>query len=253
MGNNKNHLANVDIFNDTLNLIENIDTNSVTTKHNFTEIVSGFNIRQGEISVIPLDTISAAQQTLGRTCVLNMASSKTAGGGVRDGRVAQEECLFRCTNLAETIIQDFYPLSITEGLYTKDAIIIKNSDYEYIEPVSIDCVTVPAIDKTKNIIDDWSVVKHGTGWEINTNYEYNTKMKIKLMLSLAYLNNCDNIILGAWGCGVFKNDPQTIANFFHEILVLEEYKYMFNKVIFAVINDNNSVGNNYEIFKNILS
>jgi uncharacterized protein (TIGR02452 family) len=78
-------------------------------------------------------------------------------------------------------------------------------------------------------------------------------MKIKLMLSLAYLNNCDNIILGAWGCGVFKNDPQTIANFFHEILVLEEYKYMFNKVIFAVINDNNSVGNNYEIFKNILS
>ena len=72
------------------------------------------------------------------------------------------------------------------------------------------------------------------------------------MLSLAHKMNCKNIILGAWGCGVYGNDPEIISGYFHEVLVSECYSSLFNKVIFAIINDENSVGNNYEIFKNRL-
>ena len=53
------------------------------------------------------------------------------------------------------------------------------------------------------------------------------------------------------GCGVFGNDPVNIATWFKEILT-EGYYKSFKNVIFAVINDHNSVSNNYQIFKNII-
>ena len=45
----------------------------------------------------------------GKTAVLNMASSKRKGGGVENGSMAQEECLFRCSNLF-TIQDNLYPI-----------------------------------------------------------------------------------------------------------------------------------------------
>lgn len=77
------------------------------------------------------------------------------------------------------------------------------------------------------------------------------KNKIRLILSLAIKNDVKNIILGAWGCGVFKNNPVQIANFFKEVLD-EGYNSYFDNVVFAIINDHNSVDNNLEIFKSIL-
>jgi uncharacterized protein (TIGR02452 family) len=68
------------------------------------------------------------------------------------------------------------------------------------------------------------------------------------MLSLAIKNNTKNIILGAWGCGVFKNDPDVISKLFYKILVIEGYSNYFDSVVFAIINDRNSVGNNFDIF-----
>jgi uncharacterized protein (TIGR02452 family) len=70
---------------------------------------------------------------------------------------------------------------------------------------------------------------------------------VNLIVNSAAKNDCDIIILGAWGCGAFKNEPEIVADIFKT--VLKEKRYLFNKVIFAVINDRNSVGNNFEIFK----
>ena len=38
--------------------------------------------------------------------------------------------------------------------------------------------------------------------------------RIEKVLSLCAKNNNRTLILGAWGCGVFQNDPNTIANLF---------------------------------------
>ena len=62
-------------------------------------------------------------------------------------------------------------------------------------------------------------------------------------------SDCETIVLGAWGCGVFKNNPETIATLFKE--VIEEGTTTKN-VVFAVINDHNSFADNYSIFKKIL-
>jgi uncharacterized protein (TIGR02452 family) len=88
--------------------------------------------------------------------------------------------------------------------------------------------------------------KYYNAKEVEGNYEAIMKKKMNAMLDAAAVNNCKNIIIGAWGCGVFKNDPATVANLFKE--VLESKRYFFEKIVFAIINDTNSVGNNYQIF-----
>lgn len=196
--------------------------------------------RAGEIIVEPLDTVSALAKYVneGKTAVLNMASNKRKGGGVEKGAMAQEECLFRCSNLF-TIPDEFYPLMIDEFIYTHQAIFVKGGDYGIIWPMDADVITMAAPNMN---VDN----KYYNAKEVEGNYEAIMKKKMNAMLDVAAVNNCKNIILGAWGCGVFKNDPQTVANLFKE--VLETKRYLFDNVVFAVINDNNSVGNNYQIF-----
>ncbi|HLM59574.1 MAG TPA: TIGR02452 family protein, partial [Pyrinomonadaceae bacterium] len=41
------------------------------------------------------------------------------------------------------------------------------------------------------------------------------------------------LILGAWGCGVFQNDPQMIARIFNELLK-GEFANCFERVIMAI-------------------
>ena len=204
------------------------------------------------ITVWGTDTVTAATKyaNIGKTCVLNMASAKTAGGGVADGETAQEECLFRCSNLSESITQDMYPLAEDDALYTKNAIFFKDKDYNDMKMVKVDVVTVAAVnlninaryDEKNEVWIDGIIPQPDNYWEL-------TKMKIRTMLSLAAKNKCKFIILGAWGCGVFKNEPVDISEAFYEVLVDEGYERLFTQVVFAIINDNNSVANNLEIFK----
>mmetsp|Transcript_136711 Transcript_136711/g.424724 ORF Transcript_136711/g.424724 Transcript_136711/m.424724 type:complete len:117 (-) Transcript_136711:15-365(-) len=44
-----------------------------------------------------------------------------------------------------------------------------------------------------------------------------------------------DIVLGAWGCGVFGNDPSTVAGIFRDKL-LNEFRGRFRKVVFAVLD-----------------
>jgi len=200
--------------------------------------------KESKVTVEPIDTISALEKyaPLGRTAVLNMASSIKKGGGVAKGAMAQEECLFRCSNLF-TIPDEFYPLDVHEFIYTHDATFVKSANFK---PISIkaDVLTIaaPNINKENKYYTPKDFFKYS--------YEELISIKIDEMFNSAHHFGCKNIILGAWGCGVFKNDPTTIAIAFKKTL---QYKrYMFNNVVFAIINDNNSVGNNYQVFSDII-
>jgi uncharacterized protein (TIGR02452 family) len=103
---------------------------------------------------------------------------------------------------------------------------------------------MPAINLNKTHIDNLQ------NQDSVLNYEQIMIEKIEKMFDIAAFHLCDNIILGAWGCGVFKNDPKVIAGFFNK--VIEKKRMLFDNIVFAVINDNNSVANNYEIFKNTI-
>jgi len=232
----------VNVFQDTLENSKEL-TNSITSKHTFDEILGAkLGMFKPNISVINSDSVSALVEysKYGKTCVLNMASYKRPGGGVYNGARAQEECLFRCSNLIHVVPNSFYPLEENETLYTKDAIFFKDKEYDYMDPVVCDVVTIAAINLNEN-------AKYDPVQNIK-DYRNVTKDKIRLMISLAAKNGVQNLILGAWGCGVFKNDPNLMSQYFSEVLIGEGYSVDFKNVVFAVINDHNSVGNNYDIF-----
>ena len=233
----------ISVFQDTFDFSENM-LNSITTKHTFSEIITPSKSisNKKNIKVINSDSVSAltAYSSNGKTCVLNMASYKRPGGGVKNGARAQEECLFRCSNLTHVVPETYYPLKPNECLYTENAVFFKDVNYEHMGVVIVDVVTIAAINLN-------SFAKYDDDQK-DLDYMSITKNKIRLMLSLAVKNDVKNIILGAFGCGVFKNDPQIMSNLFHEILLREGYSNYFDNVVFAIINDHNSVGNNFNIF-----
>ena len=232
----------IEIYEDTVSKSLTMDTDSVTTKHTFKDIETG-NSPVGKVTVINSDTVSALVEyyKLGKTGVINMASFKRPGGGVAKGSVAQEECLFRCSTIHKDISTDLYPLKEDEALLTKDVMFFKDKYYQTMYPAFADVVTIAAFNLNK-----FGGNKAKT-FENEPEYEQVMRDKIRLMLSL--FKGCENIILGAWGCGVFKNDPERVANMFKGEL---KNNYNFKNVVFAVINDNNSVDNNYKIFKRVL-
>ena len=113
------------------------------------------------------------------------------------------------------------------------------------KPVQCDILTIAAINLNKYAkYDDLQQMS-------DSDYEKLTKEKIRLMLTIPSNNQIENLILGAWGCGVFDNDPAKISRYFKEV-ILDGYGSNIKRIIFAIINDHNSVGNNFEIFKNTL-
>jgi uncharacterized protein (TIGR02452 family) len=231
----------ISVFEDTKNIVESTKEFqlSKTSKHTFDEISKPINIDLiANIQTINSDTVSDAfkYSKIGKTAILNMASYNRPGGGVANGAKAQEECLFRCSNLYKVIPISHYPLNINEGLYTKDALFFKDKDYNRIDPFKVDVITIAAINLSKS-----------NSYDILENYREITMKKISLMFDMALKNGCRNIILGAWGCGVFNNNPIDIANMF-DTVIMKHYYYCFDNIVFAVINDHNSVSDNFEVF-----
>lgn len=230
---------------------------TVTSKYSIEDM--GFRpIRGGVISVWNTDSISAAikarqKDPYAKICMLNMASRKRPGGGVRNGARAQEEDLFRCTTLGMDIPEKHYPLEEHEYLYTESAYIIKDADYERVFPVEIDVVSMPAINLN---VGKWNEEKNDYDTEIQEKPQgYATMMikKIRAICGHAASRGCNTLILGAWGCGVFKNEPDEVALFFKTVLEHEGFATQFKQIIFPVINDKNSRDNNYEAFKKVFS
>ena len=231
----------IEVYTDTIAFAETLPRITETTLHTFEEIQTFKSENKNNISVENIDGISALSKYAGtgKFAILNMASPKTPGGGVKKGSKAQEEGLFRCSDLGLAITTEHYPLQDNQMLYTKNATFFKGFNYEYMQPVVSDVITIAAFKIIDGVFPD--------------NYEEVTKNKIRLMLTLPHLNGVDNLIIGAWGCGVYKNDPYTIASYFKEILNGEGYAGLYNKVLFAVINDHNSVANNYSIFTKVFN
>jgi uncharacterized protein (TIGR02452 family) len=57
------------------------------------------------------------------------------------------------------------------------------------------------------------------------------------ILALFAKRDVENLVLGAWGCGVFQNSPHDIARYFAGFLAGNgKYAGCFRKVVFAVFD-----------------
>src|SRR5262249_925177 len=59
--------------------------------------------------------------------------------------------------------------------------------------------------------------------------------RIERVLGVAALHGHEALVLGAWGCGVFKNDPEQVAKLFR-LALAGRFRGAFTRVVFAVLD-----------------
>ena len=77
--------------------------------------------------------------------------------------------------------------------------------------------------------------------------------KIHTILSIALANGHDSLVLSAFGCGAYGCPPNQVAHMFLEKLLSGDFCGKFKKVVFAIIEDHNSNGQNYRAFANVFN
>lgn len=174
--------------------------------------------------------------------VLNFANAYNVGGGYKKGSLAQEENLCRCSTLYPSL--DSYEAKKAyrynydyKSIYGPDTIIhspnvsIFRSDYDYSftdHPYDVAVFSMAAPNLGKLLEE-----------EIPSQAELKKVYlrRIRNLLVLASDIGYEEIVLGAFGCGAFRNSPKLMAQCFNQVLVKEGYKNLFNNVIFAIPYD----------------
>jgi uncharacterized protein (TIGR02452 family) len=167
---------------------------------------------------------------------LNFASAKNPGGGFLGGALAQEECIARASALYPSLLQveDYYTThrQIKTGLYSDRMIyspavpIFKDENGHLLdEPVCTTIITSPAVNA--------GVVRRDEGEEAQNSILSTMEKRIAKLLALSAHKQHLTLVLGAWGCGVFRNSPEDIAQLFKEALT-GPFAGQFKKVVFAV-------------------
>ena len=65
------------------------------------------------------------------------------------------------------------------------------------------------------------------------------KRRMKLSLAIFARQKNKHLILGAYGCGVFRNDPKKIAKWWQELLT-DSFADVFETIVFAVLDNSSS-------------
>ncbi|MEW2042782.1 TIGR02452 family protein, partial [Streptomyces sp. NPDC005534] len=61
-------------------------------------------------------------------------------------------------------------------------------------------------------------------------------VRAERVLETAAAHGYRRLVLGAWGCGVFQNDPAEVAGAFHGLLVRGRFDGHFEHVVFGVLD-----------------
>ena len=204
-----------------------------------------------------------------KVCVLNFASATNPGGGVVNGSSAQEECICRCTTLYPCLNTDamwnvFYkphrkatnPLYNNDCIYTPDVCVFK-SDTNFPEILPIDewwnvniltCAAPNLRERPSNAMNPHAAGDNAA--KITpTELEKLLTKRIRRIFEIAVANGNEVLILGAFGCGAFRNPPEIVAKVFDA--VKQNYITHFDTIEYAVYHTEREVAN-YEAFKRIV-
>ncbi|MGM1022752.1 MAG: TIGR02452 family protein [Bacillota bacterium] len=178
------------------------------------------------------------EEKLAHVACLNFASAKNPGGGFLGGSQAQEESLARssalypCISQMEEMYQHnrklrscFYSDYM---IYSPEVPVFRDDQGTLLEkPYQVDFLTAPAVNA--------GVVRERKPEQVNRIGEVMLE-RIRYILSLAAQNGVEHLVLGAYGCGVFRNKSEEVAVWFKQVLVDEGYRLLFDRIVFAVLD-----------------
>ena len=204
-----------------------------------------------------------------KVCVLNFASASNPGGGVVNGSSAQEECICRCTTLypclnTSAMWNAFYmphrkannPLYNNDCIYTPDVCVFK-SDINFPEPLpktewwNVNILTCAAPNLRERPSNAMNPNAGTTAAKISaTELEKLLTSRIRRIFEVAVANGNEVLILGAFGCGAFRNPPELVAKVFHN--VMQDYLGYFETIEYAVYHTEREIAN-FEAFTNAMA
>jgi uncharacterized protein (TIGR02452 family) len=181
------------------------------------------------VEVTTESTLSALRRLGPGAVALNFASAKNPGGGFLRGAIAQEESLARSSTLYATLQgQRFYSLHTAGGFYS-DAMIyspkvtVFRDDGGALleEPYVASFITAAAVNVGAIQPTDFYFV------------ESTMLLRAERVLALASAKRHEKLVLGAWGCGVFRNSPVMVASIFKKLLDTT-YKGHFRHIVHPI-------------------
>ena len=211
---------------------------------------------------------AAAAYKENHVAVHNFASASNPGGGVVNGASAQEECLCRCSGLyfclnSPIIWDGFYkphrdahdPIHNDDTIYTPGVTVFKTdtaspqlmNESEWYDVDVITCAAPNLRNQPSN--------RYNTG-DGNKQVVMKDKdlfalheKKLRRILEVVLSEGCDTVILGAFGCGAFQNDPEVVA--LANKNVIKDYLHAFKNIEFAVYCSPRD-DRNFKIFERVL-
>lgn len=206
--------------------------NAIKYKYVHTHVYNTHRFSKVQYKVLPYDTLDVAKAFIFRgyydPLILNMADDCFPGGSVDMGSGAQEESIFRRTNLHVSLdIKKQYPIKQDEAIYSPNITCFKENELRefrlYDEPFKVDIVSCPGI-RIPQLTEDGHLTEE---------HERILKIKIECICQIAEKHKKNMLILGALGCGAWRNPPRDVARIFKE--VLQKVHGCFRLVVFAIL------------------
>ncbi len=184
-------------------------------------------------------SLEAARRLTGPAAVLNFASARNPGGGYLNGAQAQEEALCRASALYACVVEarEFYDHHRThrDPFYTdrvihSPAVPVFRDDRGALldEPYTAGFLTAAA--------PNAGVIAR-TAPERTPELPRALASRAERVLETAAAHGYRRLVLGAWGCGVFQNDPAQVAGAFHGLLSDGgRFAGCFEHVVFGVLD-----------------
>ncbi len=187
-----------------------------------------------------------------KMAALNFASAKNPGGGFLSGSEAQEESLARNSALYSSLLMapSYYEYHRAQrsALYSHhmilspDCPVFRDDDGGLIPSYPITFITSPA----------------PNAGAIASNHPEEAAQLLPTLraralriLMIAAHTRADALVLGAWSCGVFRNEPLVIAQVFAELLQpSESFANCFKTVVFSVL-DRSPTQSTYRAFADL--
>ena len=215
------------------------------------ENMDSFSLARKRFEMLP------EQDRKDRILVLNLANGEHPGGGVRRGAKAQEEDLCRKSSLLLSLesrkASPYYEYNRSlQSLFGSDAVmihpqveIIKDEKGELLDDTVIVAVMTCAA----------PILRYGMQGMSQAQYESLMLGRINGMLKTAAYFGYRRLVLGAFGCGAFRNDARVVSDLFYK--ALKEFDYdgmkendMFRRIDFAVMDHSEDLYNFKEFSRN---
>lgn len=170
---------------------------------------------------------------------LNFASARNPGGGFLNGAQAQEEALCRASALYATLLRapEFYahhradrsPFYSDRVIHSPAVPVFRDDRGRLLDtPYTVAFLTSPA--------PNAGVIAARTPDQAHR-VPAALSSRAERVLETAAEHGYRRLVLGAWGCGVFRNAPGVVAAAFHALLTGSgRFAGQFEQIVFAVLD-----------------